>query len=130
MIFIIFVYFKNYIIYNEYFLLLLFFYIKVKVSLLNTFENNFDGSRCNDDDSTLSTPFHEYEGKIASSRLYLDAAYGAYRQFYIPKFRFSLPSQPLLKQESEFIQSQPYANTLQLKHFPGNSFWSNQVCWH
>jgi len=56
--FIIFVYFKNYIIYAEYILLLFFFIIKVKNSLLNTFENNFDGSRCNDGDSTLSTQFH------------------------------------------------------------------------
>jgi hypothetical protein len=35
-----------------------FFIIKVKNSLLNTFENNFDGSRCNNGDSTLSTQFH------------------------------------------------------------------------
>jgi len=36
-----------------------FFIIKVKNSLLlNTFENNFDESRCNDGDSTLSTQFH------------------------------------------------------------------------
>jgi hypothetical protein len=71
--------------------------------------------------STLSAQSHEYSGKIASSKLYCEATYWAYRQYNIlPKVRFSLPAQSLLKQECECIQFPAIC----VMHFNQNTSWA------